>query len=116
MHGVLHPALPERRGGQHQRLQRIKVDHRVDAPLVEQAEGQHQCGTPQQMGEVVGQGAEAMGLALHHAKPWLTNKNTTARSASKMATPRNCGTRITRILAIDTSRTDSPTPSRKILI
>src|SRR5271166_3005080 len=99
---VLHPALPGGGGGQDDALRGVGVDQRRNSPLVEQHERRDERGAAQQVRDVGGE--HAVAEVLHQANPWLTNRNTTASSASSTAMPRNSGTRNTRILAsVDSS-------------
>ena len=80
----------------------IDVEQRVEPVLIEQHEAHQHQTAGEQMGDVEVEGA--------HQKPFDTNRRRVPSKPSISAAPRNSGTRNTRILAIEVSKTASSAP------
>ncbi len=104
MRRVLDERLPGDRRRQHQSVQRVDVEQRVEPVLIEL----HEAHQHQRAGEHV---SDIEREAVHgaHRLP-DTNSSRMASRPSISAAPRYCGTRNTRILAMAVSKTASSTP------
>src|SRR5262249_6912122 len=102
MWGILHKGLPGNRGGEHQSMQGVDIEQCVKPVLVELHEADQHQRSREQMGDVEGD-------PVHHRLA-ETNRSNAASSPSISATPRNSGTRNTRIFAIAVSKKASRTP------
>jgi hypothetical protein len=103
---ILNERLPADRGREHQRVHGEHVEQRIKPILVEFQEANQHQEAGEQMGDVE--------VDPGHQKLADTKRNSVASSPSINATPRNSGTRNTRILAIDVSnraRRKPPTAS-----
>ena len=94
---TLRVALPEGGGGEGEGLGLVERDHRRQTPLREQREGAEQHDAAHQMRQREGQ--------VHPPILAATNRNTPASTPSSIATPKNSGTRNTRIFAVEISNT-----------
>ena len=106
MRRILDESLPGDRGRQHAGVQRVDVEQREQSVLIEFKEADQDQGAGEQMGDVE--------IKPAHQKLPETNSSSVARRPSIRATPRNSGTRNTRILAIEVSnrtRKKPPTAS-----
>ena len=83
-------------------MQRIDVEQRVEAVLIELQEADQHQRAGEQMGDVE--------IDPAHQKLPDTKRSSVASRPSISATPRNSGTRNTRILAIDVSNSASRKP------
>ncbi len=99
---ALDEGLPGNRRCKHDRMQRIDVEQRVEAVLIEQ----HEAHQHQRAGEKV----RDVELDAVHQKLPDTKRRSVASRASIKAAPMNSGTRNTRILAIEVSNTASRKP------
>ena len=99
---VLDEGLPGHRGGQRQRVRRVDVEQRVEPVLIKFEEADQHQRAGEQMGDVE--------IDPAHQKLPDTKRRSVANRPSISATPRNSGTRNTRILAIEVSNSASRKP------
>ena len=102
MRRILDVGLPGHRERQHEGMQRVCVEQRIEPILIELEEAHQHQRTRKQVGDVETQPA--------HHRPRDTNRKSVASSPSISAAPRNSGTRNTRILAIEVSNSTSKRP------
>ena len=102
MRRVLDECLPGDRGRKHERVKCVHVEQGVKAVLIKLEETDQHKRAGEQMGDVE--------IDPAHQKLPDTNRNSVASRPSISATPRNSGTRNTRILAIEVSNSASKKP------
>ena len=99
---MLDEGLPGHRQCQYGRMERVDIEQRVEAILVQHQEAHQHQRTGEEMRDVEFKSV--------HQKLLDTNRSSVASNASIKAAPRNSGTRKTRILAMDVSKTASRSP------
>ena len=102
MRRILDQSLPGDRGRQHQGMQRIDVEQRIHAVLIELEKADQHQRAGEQMRDVE--------IDPAHQKLPDTKRSSVANSPSISAAPKYSGTRNTRILAIEVSNSASKKP------